>query len=138
MTNTRNAPLRAGALATALVFTAGFALGTVRVLVLAPALGELAAVAIEMPLILTACWFACAFAARRLAVPPDTASRIAMGATAFALLLAAELVLATLGFGRTLAEVAAAWATPAGALGLAGQIAFAAMPTLQGVRARRA
>lgn len=42
-----------------LVFAAGFGLGTLRVLALAPILGEGGAVLLELPIILAIAWMAC-------------------------------------------------------------------------------
>uniref|UniRef100_UPI001969E8F8 hypothetical protein n=1 Tax=Sandarakinorhabdus rubra TaxID=2672568 RepID=UPI001969E8F8 len=83
------------------VFAVGFALGTIRTLWLAPAIGELAAVAVELPVMLAASWWWC----RRLLArrPLDTAGRAVMGGTAFLWLMAAELGL-SLAFGRTAGE----------------------------------
>uniref|UniRef100_UPI0013D942F5 hypothetical protein n=1 Tax=Sandarakinorhabdus rubra TaxID=2672568 RepID=UPI0013D942F5 len=55
--------------------------------------------------------------------------RAVMGGTAFLWLMAAELGL-SLAFGRTAGEHLAALLAPAGLLGLAGQILFAALPLL--------
>jgi len=57
--------------------------------------------------------------------------RLAMGGLAFAMLMAAESGLAPAS-GQSLAGFVAAMATPAGALGLAGQIGFAIVPALRG------
>lgn len=54
-----------------------------------------------------------------------------MGGVAFVLLMAAETILATAGFGLTIVDVVLGFAKPAGALGLAGQIAFGFIPALQ-------
>lgn len=112
----------------AIVFTAGFALGALRTLIVAPRLGETGAVAAELPVMLAISFFACRFLVRRFKVPPRLSARAAMGAVAFALLMAAEFALSTLAFGRSAAEFMGAFATPAGLLGLGGQIAFALMP----------
>lgn len=45
--------------------------------------------------------------------------------------MAVELALSVLAFGLTPAEYVAAWATPAGALGLSAQVVFALIPWLQ-------
>jgi hypothetical protein len=110
-----------------LVFAAGFAAGLVRVLVLAPAMGAFAAVAMELPVMLAFAWFAC----RRVMPETGAARPIAVGILAFALLMIAELALAmTLG-GQTLAQYLSDLAKPAGLLGLVGQMLFAAFPKLQ-------
>ncbi len=122
--------LRAGLVYFLLVFAAGFVFGALRVTFVAPALGPFLAVLLELPLMLALSWFVCRAVIRRCAVPRDVSARALMGAVAFALLIAAELALAVFGFGATLSNALAAWRTPAGALGLAGQAVFAAFPLL--------
>jgi ABC-type uncharacterized transport system permease subunit len=90
----RNA-LEAGTIYFFLVFTAGFAFGTMRTLVIAPAIGDLIAVAFELPLMLAIAWIACGWVLRRISVPNLTDHRIAMGAFAFILLMAAEVLMST-------------------------------------------
>lgn len=119
----------APALAYALpVFAAGFVLGTLRVLWLAPMVGPFTAVAMELPVILAVSWFTAGRVLRRWPMP--AAARLATGALAFVILLACEAAL-SLAFGRTLRAFAADLATPPGALGLAGQIVFALIPRLR-------
>jgi hypothetical protein len=77
-------------------------------------------------------WVACGRIVARFAVPPPVGPRIAMGATAFVLLMAAEVALAVFAFGRTPASVAAGLVAPDGAIGLAAQLAFAALPLVRG------
>jgi hypothetical protein len=50
---------KAGALYAIIIFVVGFILGTIRVLLLAPRLGETTAVIIEAPIMLAASWFVC-------------------------------------------------------------------------------
>lgn len=114
----------------ALIFALGFALGAVRVLVTAPAMGEVWATALELPVMLAASWVVCAWAIKRFAVPPQGGPRLGMGLLALLLLLSAETVLGVYGFGRTLAEQAAAYRNPGQFLGLLAQIAFAAFPAI--------
>lgn len=107
------------------VFAAGFLLGTVRTLWLAPALGELAAVAAELPVMLGFSWWWCR---RLLSGRVLAAGQLAvMGGSAFLWLMLAELGL-SLAFGRTAAEHVAGLLAPPGLLGLAGQLVFAALP----------
>lgn len=129
-------PVLAGAAYFAAIFFAGFALGTLRVLAVEPVVGALAAVALELPVILAVAWIACAFITRRLAVVATLSDRLTMGGVAFACLMTAELLLSALAFGRSPAEVAADLSSPEGLLGLAGQIGFAAIPALR-LAARR-
>jgi hypothetical protein len=107
------------------VFAVGFVLGTIRTLWLAPAVGEVAAVAIELPIMLgfSGWWCRRLLAGRAL----STGQRAMMGGSAFLCLMAAELALA-LAVGGTLANYMAGLMAPAGLLGLAGQLLFAVLP----------
>lgn len=126
---------RAGVAYFALVFAAGFALGVVRTLWLEPALGAVTAVALELPVILAASWFAARWLVARHAIAAG-GPRVVMGAVAFALLLGAECSLAALQGGNA-ADFVAAFARPERMLGLAGQFAFACFPLLQPAVRRR-
>lgn len=123
--------LAAGAAYAGLAFLAGVVLGIARTIIVAPAVGPLAAVLLEAPVILLVSWFACAWSMRRFAVPANHASRLATGSVALAVLLGLELALA-LAFGRPLARVLADYATSAGQVGLVAQLAFALVPLVQG------
>lgn len=124
------APLKAGALYFAVVFASGFVLGTARTLFLAPQIGELTAVALELPVILVIAWTACGWILRRVAISAAVAARTLMGAFAFALLMTGEIFLA-LAFGGTLGGFLTSLGEPAGALGLAGQVLFALFPLIR-------
>lgn len=126
--------LRAGLAYFAAVFAAGFALGTLRVLLLVPRLGEMAAILVELPLMLALSWLASRWLTGRFAVAPQPRPRLAMGAFAFALLLAAELGVSVIAFGRSPAEHLATYREPRALLGLAAQVAFALFPLLQAGR----
>lgn len=126
----------AGAAYFAAVFAAGFALGVLRTTVLTPAIGRLAAVAIELPVILAIAWVACGAVLRRVALTRSEATM--MGAVAFVLLMAAEAALSVLLFGRSLPEHFALYARPGHLLGLGGQLVFATFPLVRvGLAARR-
>jgi len=122
--------LTAGSIYFGIVFAAGFVLGVLRVLILAPRLGETAAVLIELPLILLVSWIVCGWLIRLFAVAAAAGPRLAMGGAAFLLLMAAELSLSVFVFGRPVSGHWRHYLTLAGALGLTGQIAFAAFPYL--------
>ena len=122
--------LRAGFIYFALIFSAGFTLGIFRIFVLLPRLAPSLAVLIELPLILAICWFAAKWTVKKFAVPAVVANRLVMGLSAFVFLMLAETILATAGFGRTFAGLLSSFATPEGALGLAGQMFFALFPYL--------
>ena len=113
----------------ALVFAAAFLFGALRVTLIAPQMGPLAAVALEVPLILGLSWIIAGRVLGRW--PITTREAVAMGALAFALLMLAEFALAYTLFGQTPAAYAATFLTGPGALGLAGQIGFALFPALR-------
>ncbi|MEQ9487368.1 MAG: hypothetical protein RIM72_00060 [Alphaproteobacteria bacterium] len=127
----------AGAAYFGAVFAIGFVLGTLRVFIVMPAVGETAAVAIELPVILTLSWLVCRWLIVRVVVAPELAPRLVMGGLAFGMLMAAELGLSAFVFGRTFADHLAHYRTFSGLLGLAGQIAFAAFPALPLITNRR-
>jgi hypothetical protein len=72
----------AGALYALVVFLIGFIFGTVRVLLLAPRLGEIPAVVLETPVMLAASWFVCRWCVNWLNVPRAVPTRSVMGAVA--------------------------------------------------------
>ena len=120
--------IRAGAAYFGIVFVLAFALGVVRTLVTAPWLGEWPALLIEAPILLFAAWRICGWVVARFAVPPAWSLRLLMGGVAFALLMAAELALSVLLFGRTPAQHFASYAQPLAQAGLAAQMLFALLP----------
>lgn len=120
----------AGLLYFAIVFAAGFMFGTVRTVLVAPVLGELVAVVIELPLILALAWLVCGWTIRRFAVPSTTDSRAIMGFVALVILLISEMLVSTQLAGRSLAAHVALYATLPGTVGLAGQFIFAFFPVL--------
>lgn len=100
--------LKAGALYFALVFGAGFALGTLRVLLVVPRLGARTAELIEAPVMLAVTFLAARWTVHRLAVPPAWTWRLAVGGIALGLLLAAEFALVLGLRGMTMREYFAA------------------------------
>lgn len=129
--------LTAGAAYFAIVFAAGFALGAARVVVIAPALGELGAVLVELPLMLVVSWLACRWLARRFVVPAYAEPRAVMGGLAFALLMLAESAVSVFALGRTPTEHWNAYRSAPALAGFAGQLAFAAFPLVQAVGRQR-
>jgi hypothetical protein len=117
----------AGAAYWAIVFALGFVLGTLRVLWVAPAIGLLPATMLELPVILTASWFAAGWLVRRFAIA-SRGEALAAGALAFAILMAAECALASVLTGQSPAQWLAGLRQPHALLGLAGQVVFALMP----------
>jgi hypothetical protein len=116
-----------------LIFALGFVLGTVRTVWLAPAIGATGAVLIELPIMLGASWLI----ARRLVTVPKVRTplwALGTGALAFALLIAAEALLAITLAGQSLATWAGDPLRTPGWIGLAGQALFGLMPWLAALR----
>ena len=110
-----------------MVFALGFVLGALRVLWLAPYIGETAAVLAEQPVMLTVSWLAARWLVRRQHIARPRA-RLVMGATAFAMLMMAELMLAVLLFGQAPRQWFDGVMTMPGPIGLTGQMVFDLMP----------
>lgn len=123
----RTSPIKAAASYFALIFMLGFALGTLRVMWLAPMVGEVAAVLAELPVMLTASYFAARWLTRRFDITSHRDAAL-MGGTAFALLMLAEAILSRALSGTGIAEWFAALFSVPGLYGLAGQIGFGVMP----------
>jgi hypothetical protein len=120
----------AGALYAIIVFLIGFILGTIRVLLLAPRLGETTAVIVEVPMMLAVSWFVCRWCVDRLDVRRTVPARSLMGFVAFLVLMSAEVGLGAV-FGRSLVDQLATYASLAGTIGLAAQVIFAIFPVIQ-------
>ena len=120
----------AGTIYCGVVFAAGFVLGAMRILVVAPAIGELAAVLVEMPFILG---ISVVVADRLIGlwrVGETVAERLTMGSAALALLLVVETGFAMVLTGQSLTRQLATYGQADKLVGLAGQIVFAALPAL--------
>lgn len=118
------------------LFALGFVLGTIRVLFVAPQVGSLIAVLMEVPVMLFAALHACRLTVRRWRVADTLAIRGAMVVWFLMLLAVFEATLGKLLFERTLAEQMAALATSAGLIGISAQIAAALLPLFIGRRVR--
>ena len=123
--------IKAGLLYFTGVFCVGFILGGLRIMLLEPILGELLAVAIEVPVILVGCWILCARAIKLKEIPPRWPDRLVMGIIAFVCLFVGEVLLSIVFFGQTLTQFLASFLLAAGLLGLGGQLLFALFPLLQ-------
>lgn len=118
----------AGAAYCLIVFLLGFVLGSTRVLLVAPRLGETMAVLLETPLMLAASWAFCGWCLRRFEVVPKADAGVVMGGVAFALLMGVELAVSVLLFGRSPNGFVSGYRTTPGAIGLAAEVAFGLMP----------
>ena len=74
----------------ALAFGTGFVLGPLRIVFLVPRLGERYAELLELPVMVSACYFAARWTCRRFAVPRQSGPRLAIGFAALGLMLTAE------------------------------------------------
>jgi hypothetical protein len=99
--------LKAGVLYFAIVFGAGFVLGTLRVLWAVPRFGERTAELMESPIMLVVTILAARWVVRRLAIPAAVLPRLGMGLVGLALLLVAELSMVWLVRGLTISEYVA-------------------------------
>ena len=125
--------LAAAVLYFALVFGTGFLLGPIRVLIVAPQVGERVAVLLETPLMLAAIVFAARWVGRRFPRLTPSAS-LAVGLVALACVLAAEFAVMTFFWRMSLPQYLAA----RDPVGLAAYVVllvlFAAMPLLLALR----
>lgn len=120
----------AGLLYFALVYAAGFVLGLAREIAINPMFGKVVAVLIEAPLMIAVMTAAAIWVGRRLTVPSDPASRLAMGVTALVVLMLAEALFAKVLRGQSLEQWLSSFATTEGAISAALFLLFAAMPLL--------
>lgn len=114
----------------ALVFSAGFLLGTIRVLWLVPLLSVLTAELAEMPIMLMVVFLAARWSTKRFNVPPAAASRLVVGIAALICLLLVEFTVVVWLQGMSIAESLANRDPIAGAAYTANLIVFALMPAL--------
>ncbi|MGK2941523.1 MAG: hypothetical protein ACSLFJ_07605 [Immundisolibacter sp.] len=120
--------LKAAALYFGIVFAVGFALGTIRVLWVAPHFGVRAAELIEAPFMLIATFLAARWTTRRL-VPPNTVwTRLQVGVIALAILLAVEFTLVLWVRGLSFPEYLESRDPVSGAVYLLLLAVFAVMP----------
>lgn len=82
--------LKAGGIYFALVFGAGFVLGTLRVLFMVPVIGSRTAELVEMPVMLVGIILAARWVVRSLDVPSTACARLSMEGIALVLTLALE------------------------------------------------
>lgn len=122
--------LLAGLIYALMTFAVGFLFGTVRVLFLAPRVGELLAVIAEFPLIIFASYLLARWTIRKTRIPPRPSPRIIMGIAAFATLMVCEIVTSIWLFGNSFAQHLAHYSQPHAWIGVAGQLLFAAIPVL--------
>lgn len=114
----------------ALVFGAGFVLGSIRVPFLVPRLGERLAELIEMPFMFAVIVMSARFVTKRFALPAASMPRLGVGFVALGLLVAAEILLVVALQDRTLGEYVASRDPLSGTVYLAMLAVFAVMPLI--------
>jgi hypothetical protein len=124
--------LRAGLTYFALVFGAGFLLGSIRVTVLVPRLGVRTAELLEMPFMLVVTVWAARRVVRRHLDGLGIASRLGAGFIALCLLVIAELLLAVGLTGTSIAAYVASRDPVSGPAFLLMLVLFAFMPAMLG------
>ena len=128
------ATLRVAAEYAAIVFAAGFALGSVRVFFVVPRLGARAAELLELPLMIALCFLAAGWTNRRLGAAAAVRRRLTVGVIALALLLAAEAATAVLVRGVSLRAALISPDPVSGSLYYFSLALFAALPALRAAR----
>ena len=128
MSNLPTRTIKAGITYFALVFGAGFVLGSIRVPFLVPRLGERAAELIEMPFMFVVVLVSARFITNRFSLPANVLARLGAGFLALGLLVAAEVLLAVALQDRTLGEYVAGRDPVSGMVYLAMLALFAVMP----------
>lgn len=122
--------LTAGLVYFALVYLAGFVLGPLRELVVAPSTGRPLAVLVEAPLMIAAMWIAARWVVRRFAMGAEARPRLLAGLTGFSFLMLAEAALSSILRGWTVGQWLGHFVTLEGAISLGLYLLFAAMPML--------
>jgi len=122
--------VRMGLVYFGLVFGVGFSLGTLRILLFVPMVGERLAEIGETPLMLLAVYFVARWIVRRFRIPPRRWCRIQVGFTGLVLLLLAEWGVVMFVRNESIGEYIAGRDPVAGAVYLVSLALFALMPAL--------
>ena len=122
--------LKAGALYSVLVFGAGFVLGPIRILWVAPRVGERTAELMEAPIMLVVIVLAARWIARRVAGLPTPLRLLGVGVVALGLLLVVEFTVVLWLRGLTIGEYFERRDPVAGTVYIVMLGVFAVMPLL--------
>ena len=122
--------LKAGALYFAVVFGAGFVLGTIRTIWIVPSFGTRRAELMEAPIMFAITVLASGWVVRRFATRASFPGRLAVGLFALGLLLLSEFTVVLWIRGLTIAEYLAGRDPVAGTVYVVLLAAFALMPWL--------
>lgn len=123
--------LKVGGLYFLIVFSIAFAFGTLRVLFLAPMLGEIWAVLFEVSILVILSWMISSRLLKKFDLQSDCLGAIIVGASAFLLLMFIELSISVFAFGRSSTEYFGSLRVAPGVIGLLGQVFFGLIPFLQ-------
>jgi hypothetical protein len=117
----------------AIVFSVAFCFGAIRVSLLVPQVGALAAVLTELPLILVVSWKAVGWSVQKFDIPPIVINRTIMGVVAFLVLMGAELTLSVVASGKTASDfVSEIVSSTPQLIGLTGQVLYGLFPIIEG------
>jgi hypothetical protein len=117
----------------AVVFGVAFCFGAIRGALLVPRVGELVAVLIELPLILSVSWKSLGWSVRKFDIPPRFVDRIVMGGVAFLLLMVAELTMSVVAFDKTVSNfLQERVSSTSQIVGLMGQVLYGLFPIIEG------
>jgi hypothetical protein len=114
----------------AIVFAAGFLLGTFRTLLVIPRTGELLGTILELPIMLVIAWYSCRSIMRRFRQIDTVQAALVVGGAALLLLLMAEALLSVALFGLSLSQHLALYRKLPVQIGLLGQICFSLFPLI--------
>jgi hypothetical protein len=126
--------LKAGVAYFAIVFGAGFVLGPIRILWLAPRFGTRLAELMETPIMFVVILVAARWIVRRLALPSRASRRLGMGFIALGLMLIAEFTLVLWLRGLSIREYLASRDPVSGTVYYAMLGVFAIMPFLVAIK----
>lgn len=118
-------------------FAAGFVFGILRVVFVTPAVGSVAAVLLELTILLPLLWWGAGRICKGMKVSGRN-PRFMVGLTALATLLSLETCFALAGVKLSVGAYLAGITTPTGLIGLAGQAVLAWLPAMHGAPAPRA
>ncbi|HXJ96138.1 MAG TPA: hypothetical protein VMT20_25135 [Terriglobia bacterium] len=124
--------IKAGGLYFALVFAAGFVLGTIRTLWVVPRLGVRTAELMEQPIMLGVSILAAGWVVRRLCIAPNWPRRLALGCIALGLMLLVEYTVVLWIRGLAIRDYFEARDPVSGAVYFITLAAFAVIPVFVG------
>lgn len=114
-----------------IVFATGFLFGIIRTIFVELYIGEIWAVLVEIPIILTLSWFISVVVVRRTGVPAKLLDRLVMGTVAFTCLVSGEIAISVGLRGITIIQHFQLYENMPALFGLVGQIIFGLIPTIQ-------